>query len=455
MREAAARREAELVTARDAAGEQAETLRTELSEAEAARLAEVAAAEALRRELAGAQGELSEAEAARLAEAAAAEALRERLANADAELDAATLRLEEARAEAEETLTLLAAARAAQGELEDRLSQAVTDAEAGQAEAARLRPEAEAAPDLRERLEAALAAQGSAEDEARSARSEAERQRALLSLAAEELRGERTQGQADATRREALLRQVDDLRAQVAALREALGAAEGTGADAQGEIEDLRDQLSDALARRVAEERARADAEAEARAAEAAARQAEAEARAQAERARELEAEARRRAEAEAESLARYQSAFFAALSGVLGQREDIRVVGDRFVFSSEVLFEPGSDDLSPEGRREIAKVAGILQEVSEEIPPGTDWIVRVDGHTDDIPLSPRSPFADNWELSQARALSVVRFMSEELGIPPQRLSANGFGQYQPLDPRDTPEARAVNRRIELKLTER
>ncbi len=310
-------------------------------------------------------------------------------------------------------------------------------------------------PDLRERLESALAARADAQGEARSARSEADRQRALLALASEELRGERTRSEADATRREALLRQVDELRAQVASLREALGAAEGGGADIQGEIENLRDQLNDALARRVAEERARADAEAEARAAEAAAREAEAEARAQAERARALEADARRRAEAEAASLARYQSAFFAALSGVLGEREDVRVVGDRFVFSSEVLFEPGSADLSREGRAEIAEVAGILKDVSEQIPPGTDWIVRVDGHTDDTPLSRRSPFADNWELSQARALSVVRYMSEDLGIPPERLSANGFGQYQPLDPRDTPEAHAVNRRIELKLTER
>ena len=285
--------------------------------------------------------------------------------------------------------------------------------------------------------------------------SDADRQRALLSVAAEELEGTRARTQAEAARAEALSRQVADLRAQVAALRDALGASEGAGDVAQEELVSLREELNEALARRVAEERARADAEAEARAAEADARAAEAEARALAERAAELEAEARARAEAEAETLARYQSAFFAALADILSEREEVQVVGDRFVFSSEVLFEPGSDDLSPEGRDEIAKVARVLDEVSEEIPPDTEWILRVDGHTDDTPLSPRSPFADNWELSQARALSVVRYLSEDLGIPPDRLSANGFGEHQPIDPRGTPDARALNRRIEVKLTER
>ena len=88
-------------------------------------------------------------------------------------------------------------------------------------------------------------------------------------------------------------------------------------------------------------------------------------------------------------------------------------------------------------------------------IPAGIDWIIRVDGHTDDVPVRPGAAFADNWELSQARALSVVRYMIDALGIPPDRLAANGFGQYQPVNPDDTPEARAQNRRIELKLTER
>jgi len=139
----------------------------------------------------------------------------------------------------------------------------------------------------------------------------------------------------------------------------------------------------------------------------------------------------------------------------VIGDQDGIRIEGDRFVFSSEVLFAPGEARLSPLGEGEIANIAGILQRVMSDIPPGIDWILRVDGHTDDTPLRPGARFADNWELSQARALSVVRFLVEDMGIPPQRLSANGFGEYQPVDPADSPEARAQNRRIELKLTER
>ena len=132
-----------------------------------------------------------------------------------------------------------------------------------------------------------------------------------------------------------------------------------------------------------------------------------------------------------------------------------MRVVGDRFVFSSEVLFELGSADLSPEGEAEIAKVAGILRSIGDDIPAEIDWILRVDGHTDNIPIVGNVDFADNWELSQARALSVVRYMIAVLGVDPKRLSANGFGEFQPVNTADTPEARAQNRRIELKFTER
>ena len=131
-----------------------------------------------------------------------------------------------------------------------------------------------------------------------------------------------------------------------------------------------------------------------------------------------------------------------------------MQIVWDRFIFSSEVLLESASATLSPAGQEQIANVATILSEVSDQIPDAIDWIVRVDGHTDNIPIS-GGEFADNWELSQARALSVVRFMTEGLGFPPERLAATGFGEYRPVDPTNTAEARAQNRRIELKLTER
>jgi len=129
--------------------------------------------------------------------------------------------------------------------------------------------------------------------------------------------------------------------------------------------------------------------------------------------------------------------------------------VGDRFVFSSEVLFDPGKADLSGGGEAQIERVAGILSEVSDEIPPEIDWVIRVDGHTDTTRLGPTSDYEDNWELSQARALSVVHYMIDELGFPPNRLAATGFGEFQPVAEGDTPEAYAANRRIELKLTER
>jgi len=139
----------------------------------------------------------------------------------------------------------------------------------------------------------------------------------------------------------------------------------------------------------------------------------------------------------------------------VLGAQDGVQIVGDRFVFSSEVLFPPGGADLSGAGEAEIAKVAGILQNIADDIPAGIDWVLQVDGHTDNVPLLGTGKFADNWELSQARALSVVRYMVNSLGIPPDRLSANGFGEYQPVNTDDTPEARAQNRRIELKFTEK
>jgi len=124
-------------------------------------------------------------------------------------------------------------------------------------------------------------------------------------------------------------------------------------------------------------------------------------------------------------------------------------------VFSSEVLFPPGGADLSFAGQDEIAKVANILRSVIDDIPPEIDWVLRVDGHTDNVPLLGHHKYADNWELSQGRALSVVRYMINSLAIPPDRLSANGFGEYQPINTADTPEARAQNRRIELKFTEK
>ena len=153
--------------------------------------------------------------------------------------------------------------------------------------------------------------------------------------------------------------------------------------------------------------------------------------------------------------LENYRSEFFGRLRQVLAGREGVRIEGDRFVFSSEVLFEPASADLSPSGEEQIANVVSILRDVSGEIPSEIDWIIRVDGHTDKVPLSGTGRYRDNWDLSQGRALSVVRYMTDALGFDPSRLAATGFGEYRPAAAGDTPEAYAQNRRIELKLTER
>ena len=170
---------------------------------------------------------------------------------------------------------------------------------------------------------------------------------------------------------------------------------------------------------------------------------------------RALEADARSKAEAEARDLARYRSEFFGRLSQILQGREGVRVVGDRFAFSSEVLFPAGEATLSSEGRNQIAGVTQLLQQISSEIPPEIDWIIRVDGHTDSQPLSGQGRYRDNWELSQARALSVVRYMVDDLGFPANRLLPAGFADTRPVAQGSSPEANAQNRRIELKLTER
>jgi chemotaxis protein MotB len=455
--------------------------------------------------------QLSEEEIAKLTEAAAAQALRDKLAGADAELTAMTLALEAQRQEAEDTLTLLAAADVAREELDRKLAETLAQFDNAQAEAsereelavrlnralaqmeiaqsksgqtmttleaeltrvktdlaiaraaveatnqdrasveARLlqalesleRAQASATDQdvLRARLAAALAARQAAEISAEDQLSLAE-QRAVLLAKARETLSEQEEISAEAQRQTALLNQ------QVAALRTQLGGLQALLDDfkerdvaANVQLQNLGSDLNAALARAASEERKRRLLE-------------------EAERKRLEIVAAERAAEAEtlkaqAKDLERYRSEFFGRLRDVLGTQEGVRIEGDRFVFSSEVLFPPGGADLSFEGQIEIAKVANILRSVADEIPPEIDWVIRVDGHTDNTPLIGHHKYVDNWELSQGRALSVVRYMSEFLGIPPDRLSANGFGEFQPVNLDDTPEAHAQNRRIELKLTEK
>jgi chemotaxis protein MotB len=301
---------------------------------------------------------------------------------------------------------------------------------------------------LRAQMVAALAAQRAAEAQAGEALSQAQQREILLATANRELSQEKATS-AEAQRRvEALNQQIAALRSQLGSLQGLLDVAEAKDEDADVEIQALGSRLNAALAQVVAEQR-RVAAEQTKLAEE---RQARLELEA-AERAR-LEAEQARLA-AEANELQNYRSEFFGQIRALLGDQDGVRIEGDRFVFASEVLFQPASATLSEAGRAEVANVASILARVAQDIPDTLDWVIRVDGHTDSTPLSGTGRFRDNWELSQARALSVVRYMSENLGIPPTRLAANGFGEFQPIAQGDSPEALAQNRRIEMKLTER
>jgi chemotaxis protein MotB len=203
---------------------------------------------------------------------------------------------------------------------------------------------------------------------------------------------------------EVLNQQIAALRRQLAALQDALDASTQKDKEAQVQISDLGQRLNVALAQRVQE-------------------------------------------------LSRYRSDFFGRLRTILGDRPDIRVVGDRFVFQSEVFFDTGQAVLKPEGRTELDGLASALLDLDKKIPGEIAWVLRVDGHTDIRPMN-SAQFKSNWDLSAARAISVVQYLISK-GVSPQRLVAAGFGEFQPIDPDRTEEAFSRNRRIELKLTER
>ena len=203
---------------------------------------------------------------------------------------------------------------------------------------------------------------------------------------------------------EVLNQQIAALRRQLAALETALDASEKRDKESQTRIADLGQRLNIALAQRVQE-------------------------------------------------LSRYRSDFFGKLREILGTRPDIRVVGDRFVFQSELFFDSGSAVLNAEGRSELEKLAVALLDLERQIPGEIAWVLRVDGHTDVRPIV-TSQYPSNWALSAARAISVVQYLITK-GVSPQRLVAAGFGEFQPLDPALTEDAFRRNRRLELKLTER
>jgi len=261
-------------------------------------------------------------------------------------------------------------------------------------EIARMRASLAGAESERDRLKSAAEAPGASAAEAQGKVTE-------LSTA---LDSEKRLSARAAAQVEVLSQQIEALRRQLTALQSALDASQKKDQDSQEKIADLGQRLNVALAQRVQE-------------------------------------------------LSRYRSDFFGRLRTILGDRPDIRVVGDRFVFQSEVFFDAGLAVLRPEGRVEIDKLAGALADLEKQIPADIAWVLRVDGHTDVRPIA-TAQFASNWALSSARAISVVQYLIGK-GISPQHLVAAGFGEFQPLDTGQTEEAYRRNRRIELKLTER
>ena len=201
-----------------------------------------------------------------------------------------------------------------------------------------------------------------------------------------------------------LNQQIAALRRQLAAIEDALAASEVANKESQSKISDLGQRLNVALAQKVQE-------------------------------------------------LNRYRSDFFGRLRQILGSRPDIRVVGDRFVFESSVLFDVGKAEISPAGKQSLDSLASAVLDLEREIPPDLPWILRVDGHTDNRPIS-GGQYKSNWELSAARAVSVVQYLISK-GVEPDRLAAAGFGEFQPIDQGTDEASLSANRRIELKLTER
>jgi chemotaxis protein MotB len=239
--------------------------------------------------------------------------------------------------------------------------------------------------------------------QASAARTMTEQQRRAAVEA--QLSGEKLLGDSARAQIALLNKQVDELKAQLTSVANALDLAQTQGKDKDTQIANLGQKLNVALASKV-------------------------------------------------EELQRYRSEFFGKLRDVLANRPGVQIVGDRFVFQSEVLFPVGSAELTPAGQAGITALAVTIKDIAAEIPPDIKWIMRIDGHTDHQPIKPGFPYASNWELSTARAITVVKLLIAD-GVPAEHLAATGFADNEPLDPADTPDAYAKNRRIELRLTDR
>jgi chemotaxis protein MotB len=292
--------------------------------------------------------------------------------------------------------------REVRADLEAQVSELAASLRESESQQAALREDLTAVRDRAQVLEARLSTE---EERTALAQREIEERETRLEDLQQQLSASRERATDAEVQIEILNEQLLALRSQLTRISAALALKEQEAEEQETTIADLTDRLNSALAERV-------------------------------------------------EELEAYRSEFFGRLRQVLGEREDVRVVGDRFVFQSEVLFETASAQLEEEGERQLAEFAGTLLELTERIPPEVPWVIQVNGHTDPRPVRSTARFESNWELSAQRAIEVAKFLIEQ-GVPPDRVAAAGFAEYQPVAEGNTPEAWAQNRRIELKLTTR
>ena len=446
-----------------------ERLNAELSDLDKEKMLEVAARKALSVTLKQTQNKLTLEEKQRLTQMAITKKLREKLANSSAELTAMSLVLEEQRKRAQNTLSLLAAARSLENNLNRTLATALLSSENYQKELKSVmlelssrKEEIEAVKDdakmvkasLEERLASALSENLKLVSSNRDKLTEAEQQAILLSTARDLLSEEKQKATDAQLQTEVLNQQVATLRKQLGSLQNLLDVSKAQEVEVKLQLETFGSDLNIALAKLARKEKEKANIEkAKAEVEKAKADSERAKAKLEIDNAILLDQQAKLLRERNTK-LENFKSEFFGEIRKLIEAEDGVNISGDRFVFSSEILFASGDAELSLEGKEQIKKIANLISSIADRIPDNIDWILRVDGHTDDKPIR-GGKYSNNWELSQARALSVVFYMQEFLNIPAYRLAATGFGEYQPLNKDNTEEARALNRRIEIKLTEK
>jgi len=444
-------------------------LNSDLDAMDKKRLIELAAKELLQSKLNEKSEKLSTEEKKRLTQMAIVESLREKLRNSTAELASMALALEEQRKRAENTLTLLAAARTVKNDLNKTLTEALLNSQEYRREIEKITSELSMRENefsklkkssslveatLEERLTLALAEKLRLQDSNKAKLTISQQQSILLNSAADLLSKEKEKSVEAQLETEVLIQQVATLQKQLGSLQDLLDAAAEEASDTNVQLLTFGSNLNIALAKLAQKEKEKAKIEkAKAEVEKAKADSERAKAKLEIDNAKLLDEQAKLLQEKNTK-LENFKSEFFGEIRKLLEMQEGVKISGDRFVFSSEILFSSGEAVLSEGGKKQIKQIANLILSISDKIPSNIDWILRVDGHTDDKKIK-GGKYKNNWELSQARALSVVLYMQEFLNVPAYRLAATGFGEYQPVNKENSEKARDQNRRIEIKLTER